>query len=122
MTKEHWGGVQGRENVTMLTTVVSSGMLAAMSREEGFRTAETLTGFKWLGNWSNRYAPRPNAFTNCIAWPSAQTFAAWACRMAVSSEDELDVAEKRHSTGWPCTEQDYSWRMISNVLNRVSCE
>lgn len=50
--------MQDRDDVVMLTTVVSSGMLAAMAAKEGFKTKETLTGFKWLGNWSNRYASR----------------------------------------------------------------
>jgi phosphomannomutase len=34
----------------MLTTIVSSKMLAAMAAKEGFRFEQTLTGFKWLGN------------------------------------------------------------------------
>ncbi|KAI4222825.1 MAG: hypothetical protein LQ349_007554 [Xanthoria aureola] len=34
----------------MLTTAVSSQMLACMAEAEGFSVRETLTGFKWLGN------------------------------------------------------------------------
>ena len=34
----------------MLASTVSSRMLAAMARAEGFEFWETLTGFKWLGN------------------------------------------------------------------------
>lgn len=36
--------------VAMLTTIVSSKMMAAMAAKEGFRFEQTLTGFKWLGN------------------------------------------------------------------------
>ena len=34
----------------MLCTTVSSKILRALARKEGFRFEETLTGFKWLGN------------------------------------------------------------------------
>ena len=46
--------VKGARTV-MLTTVVSSSMLKAMGSVEGFEVHETLTGFKWLGNWASRY-------------------------------------------------------------------
>lgn len=36
----------------MLSSAVSSKMLRAMARKEGFRHVETLTGFKWMGNRS----------------------------------------------------------------------
>lgn len=39
-----------RERLAMLASTVSSRMLAAMAAAEGFHYAETLTGFKWLGN------------------------------------------------------------------------
>ena len=39
-----------REKVVMLSSTVSSRMLSVMAKAEGFRFAETLTGFKWLGN------------------------------------------------------------------------
>ncbi|KAK5168745.1 uncharacterized protein LTR77_006054 [Saxophila tyrrhenica] len=39
-----------RDKLAMLTTTVSSRMLAAMAKKEGFHFQETLTGFKWLGN------------------------------------------------------------------------
>ena len=39
-----------REKVVMLSSTVSSRMLSVMAKAEGFRYAETLTGFKWLGN------------------------------------------------------------------------
>ncbi|KAF2147250.1 uncharacterized protein K452DRAFT_282238 [Aplosporella prunicola CBS 121167] len=39
-----------REKLAMLASAVSSRMLAAMAQAEGFKFAETLTGFKWLGN------------------------------------------------------------------------
>ena len=41
-----------RPPVTMLASTVSSKMLRAMGRIEGFAFEETLTGFKWLGNRS----------------------------------------------------------------------
>jgi phosphoglucomutase len=41
-----------RENLAMLSSAVSSKMLRAMARKEGFRHVETLTGFKWMGNRS----------------------------------------------------------------------
>ena len=34
----------------MITSAVSSQMLAAISKQEGFEVQETLTGFKWIGN------------------------------------------------------------------------
>lgn len=37
-------------NCTMLTSAVSSQMLAEIAAKEGFQVLETLTGFKWLGN------------------------------------------------------------------------
>ncbi|KAH7091242.1 hypothetical protein FB567DRAFT_518262 [Paraphoma chrysanthemicola] len=39
-----------REKLAMLASTVSSRMLAAMAKKEGFKFTETLTGFKWLGN------------------------------------------------------------------------
>lgn len=36
--------------MAMLSTAVSSAMLAKMANAEGFHSEETLTGFKWLGN------------------------------------------------------------------------
>ncbi|MCJ1411763.1 Phosphoglucomutase-3 [Ptychographa xylographoides] len=38
------------KSMTMLTSAVSSQMLASMGEHEGFTVEETLTGFKWLGN------------------------------------------------------------------------
>ena len=39
-----------REHLAMLSSTVSSRMLAVMAEEEGFKHVETLTGFKWMGN------------------------------------------------------------------------
>ncbi|KAH9861537.1 hypothetical protein J1614_011286 [Plenodomus biglobosus] len=39
-----------RDKLVMLASTVSSRMLAALARKEGFQFRETLTGFKWLGN------------------------------------------------------------------------
>ncbi|KAF1916173.1 hypothetical protein BDU57DRAFT_516109 [Ampelomyces quisqualis] len=39
-----------RDKLAMLASTVSSRMLAAMAKKEGFKLTETLTGFKWLGN------------------------------------------------------------------------
>ncbi|KAK7187455.1 hypothetical protein DPSP01_002573 [Paraphaeosphaeria sporulosa] len=39
-----------REKLAMLASTVSSRMLSALAQKEGFHFAETLTGFKWLGN------------------------------------------------------------------------
>jgi len=39
-----------KNKLTMLASTVSSRMLAAMAKKEGFHSRETLTGFKWLGN------------------------------------------------------------------------
>jgi len=39
-----------REKLAMLASTVSSRMLAALAKKEGFHFTETLTGFKWLGN------------------------------------------------------------------------
>ena len=38
------------KGLTMLTSAVSSQMLAVMAKKEGFNVEECLTGFKWLGN------------------------------------------------------------------------
>lgn len=46
----HGGEAASGENVYMLTTAVTSRMIAAMAKKEGFQFDETLTGFKWLGN------------------------------------------------------------------------
>ncbi|XP_046820288.1 phosphoglucomutase-2 [Vespa crabro] len=37
-------------NVYMLSSTVSSKILASMAKKEGFNFEETLTGFKWMGN------------------------------------------------------------------------
>ncbi|KAI7163832.1 phosphoglucomutase-2 [Hortaea werneckii] len=39
-----------KSKLAMLASTVSSRMLAAMAKKEGFLFKETLTGFKWLGN------------------------------------------------------------------------
>lgn len=39
-----------REKLVMLSSTVSSRMLATMAAREGFHHEETLTGFKWMGN------------------------------------------------------------------------
>lgn len=41
--------------LTMLSSTVSSGMLAAVAKAEGFTHVETLTGFKWMGNVAYDY-------------------------------------------------------------------
>ena len=41
---------QGKRDTLMLTSAVSSQMLAAIGAAEGFEVEETLTGFKWIGN------------------------------------------------------------------------
>lgn len=38
------------DNTYMLTSTVSSKILATMAKKEGFNFEETLTGFKWMGN------------------------------------------------------------------------
>lgn len=43
-------GGSANSSVFMLTSAVSSQMLSSIALEEGFSAAETLTGFKWLGN------------------------------------------------------------------------
>ncbi|KAL0267139.1 UNVERIFIED_CONTAM: hypothetical protein PYX00_009491 [Menopon gallinae] len=44
--------VKNYENVYMLSSTVSSKILSTMSKKEGFKFEETLTGFKWMGNVS----------------------------------------------------------------------
>ncbi|KAF2012357.1 hypothetical protein BU24DRAFT_275345 [Aaosphaeria arxii CBS 175.79] len=39
-----------RDKLAMLASTVSSQMLHALAKKEGFHFTETLTGFKWLGN------------------------------------------------------------------------
>jgi phosphoglucomutase len=39
-----------KEKLAMLSSTVSSRMLAVMAKKEGFYHEETLTGFKWMGN------------------------------------------------------------------------
>lgn len=41
---------EDKSKLVMLASTVSSRMLAAMAKVEGFHFRETLTGFKWLGN------------------------------------------------------------------------
>lgn len=60
----HWQWRQHREaqsncndggtdvGVTMLASTVSSSMLGAVAKVEGFHFEETLTGFKWMGRRS----------------------------------------------------------------------
>jgi len=41
---------KSKEKLAMLSSTVSSRMLAVMAEKEGFHHEETLTGFKWMGN------------------------------------------------------------------------
>eukprot|EP00127_Corallochytrium_limacisporum_P005264 Clim_evm81s201 gene=Clim_evmTU81s201 len=43
-------GVSSPDQAIMLASAVSSKMLEAMAKKEGFKFAETLTGFKWIAN------------------------------------------------------------------------
>jgi len=56
----------------MLSSAVSSKMLAAMAAKEGFHHEETLTGFKWMGNKSVELVARgyiaPYAFEEAIGY------------------------------------------------------
>jgi phosphoglucomutase len=47
---ERYPSSKPRDQLAMLASTVSSRMLAAMAKKEGFKFTETLTGFKWLGN------------------------------------------------------------------------
>ncbi|KAF2477834.1 uncharacterized protein BDR25DRAFT_330481 [Lindgomyces ingoldianus] len=47
---ERYPKENSREKLGMLASTVSSRMLHALATKEGFYFAETLTGFKWLGN------------------------------------------------------------------------
>lgn len=47
---ERYPTTKPRDKLVMLASTVSSRMLAALAKKEGFRFTETLTGFKWLGN------------------------------------------------------------------------
>ena len=46
--KESHGGV-ANPNAVMLASTVSSKLLGAMAKKEGFIFEDTLTGFKWMG-------------------------------------------------------------------------
>jgi len=56
----------------MLSSAVSSKMLAAMAAKEGFHHEETLTGFKWMGNKSVELVAQgytaPYAFEEAIGY------------------------------------------------------
>ncbi len=43
-------GAGSGQKLAVLSSTVSSRMLAAIAEQEGAHWAETLTGFKWLGN------------------------------------------------------------------------
>ncbi|KAF2134467.1 phosphoglucomutase-like protein [Dothidotthia symphoricarpi CBS 119687] len=47
---ERYPASKPRDKLAMLASTVSSRMLAALAKKEGFHFSETLTGFKWLGN------------------------------------------------------------------------
>jgi phosphoglucomutase len=47
---ERYPSSKPREKLAMLASTVSSRMLTALAKKEGFKYTETLTGFKWLGN------------------------------------------------------------------------
>jgi phosphoglucomutase len=47
---ERYPSSKPRDKLAMLASTVSSRMLAALAKKEGFKFTETLTGFKWLGN------------------------------------------------------------------------
>jgi len=47
---ERYPSSKPRDKLAMLASTVSSRMLGALAKKEGFKFTETLTGFKWLGN------------------------------------------------------------------------
>ncbi|KAF2268593.1 hypothetical protein CC78DRAFT_378172 [Lojkania enalia] len=47
---ERYSASKPKNKISMLASTVSSQMLHAYAKKEGFHFAETLTGFKWLGN------------------------------------------------------------------------
>ncbi|KAF2005917.1 hypothetical protein P154DRAFT_518162 [Amniculicola lignicola CBS 123094] len=47
---DRYPGSKPREKFGALASTVSSRMLHALAKQEGFQFTETLTGFKWLGN------------------------------------------------------------------------
>lgn len=58
--------------LAMLCSTVSSGMLNAMASAEAFRSVETLTGFKWLGNVAQKLTAEgyrvPYAFEEALGY------------------------------------------------------
>ncbi|GJN94689.1 hypothetical protein Rhopal_007780-T1 [Rhodotorula paludigena] len=61
------------EKLAMCASTVSSKMLEAMARKEGFAFRETLTGFKWIGNELQKL--EDEGFTPLFAYEEAIGFA-----------------------------------------------
>ncbi|GMH99481.1 hypothetical protein TrVE_jg3870 [Triparma verrucosa] len=81
------GIVEGGGKVAMCASAVSSKMLGAMAKEEGFRFEETLTGFKWIGRRAGEL--REEGYRVLLGYEEAIGF---CCGEVISDKDGVSGA------------------------------
>ncbi|GAB6032650.1 Phosphoglucomutase-2 [Chamberlinius hualienensis] len=77
------------DDVYMIASTVSSKMLRAIAKKEGFHFIETLTGFKWMGNKAHELLQ--NGKTVLFAYEEAIGF---MCGVTVLDKDGVNAAVK----------------------------
>ena len=75
--------------VTMLASTVSSSMLGAVAKAEGFSFEETLTGFKWMGSRSAEIRSGAEPHVVPFAYEEAIGYCVGACLPAITSSCSL---------------------------------
>ena len=120
-------------DMTMLTSAVSSEMLAYIGKTEGFVVEETLTGFKWLGNRARILGPKvvfgyeealgymvPNVVHDKDGICAAVVFLG-ICSMYTSPWGSLQALYKKYgyfettNTYWRCTDQDLILSVFQDI-------
>ena len=121
------------EDMTMLTSAVSSEMLTYIGKAQGFVVEETLTGFKWLGNHAKKLGPKvvfayeealgymiPDVVHDKDGICAAVVFLG-ACSLWKSPWSKLQDLYKEYgyfettNTYWRCTDQDLILSVFQDI-------
>lgn len=78
----------GNQKVGMLASAVSSGMLQAIGKVEGYDFEVTLTGFKWMGNQALKWEQRDSTMKAIFAYEEAIGF---MCEDIVRDKDGISA-------------------------------
>ena len=121
------------EGMTMLTSAVSSEMLAYIGKAQGFVVEESLTGFKWLGNHAKKLGPKvvfayeealgymvPDVVHDKDGICAAVVFLG-ACSQWISPWSKLQDLYREYgyfettNTYWRCTDQDLILSVFQDI-------